>query len=78
MVRYLHPTDHNPKRIKNADKFYEAKLDFKDIKFPFKVTDIHKIEIKIPLKSVFLVMKGRKNIQSVCQKNVVKINMLIY
>ena len=66
------------KTIKNADKFYKAKWDFKDIKFPVKVSDIHKLEIRTPSKSVFMVMKRRKNIQSVCHKNVVEINMLIH
>ena len=42
-VRYLNPTDHNPRRITNADKDFAEKLDFKDIKFPVKGTDIHKI-----------------------------------
>ena len=52
---------------------------FKDIKFPVKVRDIHKIKFKekIPL-AVFLVTKIRKNIESMCQKNVLKVNILIY
>ena len=78
LVEYLHPTDHNPRRIRKADKFYKAKWDFKDIKFLVKVRDIHKIERKIPSKLVFLVMNRRSKIQSTCQRNVVEINMLIY
>ena len=46
LVRYLYPTDHNPRRIRKLDKLYGDKLDFKDIKFPAKVRDIHKIERK--------------------------------
>ena len=66
----------SPARI---TKNFAKKLDFKDTKFPVKVRDIHKIEKKrIPLALVFLVMKIKKNIQSMYQKNVVKTNMLIY
>ena len=38
--------DHNPKRFTKADKEIAKKLDFKDIKFPVKVTDFLKIEKK--------------------------------
>ena len=47
------------------------KLDFKDIKFPIKVRDIHKIEKKKkkkPLGLVLLVMKVNKNSQFIYQK----------
>ena len=45
------------------------KLDFKDIKFPVKVRDIHKIERKkTPLELVFLVMTIKKNSQFMYQK----------
>ena len=44
IVRHLHPTDHNPKRITNADKYFAKKLDYKDINFSVKARDIHKIE----------------------------------
>ena len=46
IVRYLNLTDHNPRRITKAEKDIAKKLDFKDIKFPLKVRDIHKIEKK--------------------------------
>ena len=39
MVRY-----HNPRGITKADKDFAKKLDFKNIKFPVKIRDIHKIE----------------------------------
>ena len=68
LVRYLHPANHNPKRNRKVDKLYGDILDFKDIKFSVKVRDVHKIERKIPLELVFLVIKIRKNIQSMCQK----------
>ena len=42
--QYLNPTDHNPRRIRKADKDFAKELDFKEIKCPVKITDIHKIE----------------------------------
>ena len=42
-VRYVNRADHNPRRITKADKDFAKKLDFKGIKFPVKVRDIHKI-----------------------------------
>ena len=46
------------------------KLDFKDIKFPIKVRDIHKIgkKKKTPLGLVLLVMTVKKNSQFIYQK----------
>ena len=46
LVRYLNPTDHHPARIKKADKDFAKALDLKDIHFPGKIRDIHKIENK--------------------------------
>ena len=37
---YLNSTDHNPRRITQADKDFAKKLDFKDIQFPVKIRDI--------------------------------------
>ena len=78
LVRYLNPADHHPARITKADKDFAKRLDFKDIKFPVKIRDIHKIEKIIPSAIAFLVMKIRKNIQSMYQKNVAKKNILTY
>ena len=69
MVRYLHPADHHPERIRKVNILYGDKLDFKDIKFSVKVRDIHKIEGKIPLALVSYVIKIRKNNQSTYKKN---------
>ena len=44
MVKYLHPTDHNLRRITKADKDFVKRLDFKDIKYHAKTRGIHKIE----------------------------------
>ena len=44
LVRYLHPADHNPRRITKASKVFSKKLDFTDINLPGKIRAIHKIE----------------------------------
>ena len=36
----------NPANHQEANKDFAKKLDFKDIKFPAKIRDIHKVEIK--------------------------------
>ena len=59
LFRYLDPADDNPRRIAKADKGFAKRLDFKDIKFPVKARDIHKIEKKIILALAILVMKTK-------------------
>ena len=44
MVRHLYPINYHPVRVTKADKDFAEKRDFKDIKFPIKIRDIHKIE----------------------------------
>ena len=44
IVRYVNPAIHHPARIAKAGKDLAKKLDFKVIKFPVKIRDIHKIE----------------------------------
>ena len=70
-VRYLYPPDHNPARITKADKDFSKKLVFKDIssKFQSKLETFRKLKKRIPSALVFLVMKIRKNIQFMYQKN---------
>ena len=52
---------------------FAKEVDFKDIKFPVKTRDIHKIKKKrIPSGLAFLIRKIRKNIQCMYQKNVAK------
>ena len=46
LVRYLHPANHIPRRIRKVDKDFPRELDFKDVKFVVKIRDIHKIEKK--------------------------------
>ena len=78
LARCLNPADHHPARIKKANKDFTKRLDFKDIRFTIKTRDIHKIQKRIPSGLVFLVVKIRKKIQSIYQKNVMKKSMLIY
>ena len=80
LVGYLHPADRSQASITKADKDFWKRLDFKHKKFPVKARDIHKTKKKkrIPSALVLLVMKMRKNIQSMYQKNAVKRNLLIY
>ena len=44
LVRHLNPADHNPRRITKPGDDFVKRLDFKDIKLPVKIRDIHKIE----------------------------------
>ena len=46
LVRYLNTADHNPRKITKADEDFAKRLDTKDIKFPVKTRDIHKIKKK--------------------------------
>ena len=72
LVRYSHPADNQPARIRKVSKDFARELDFKEIKFTVKIRDIHKIE-----KKNWISMKARKNIQSMCQKILLK-DILIY
>ena len=36
----------NPARLRKIDKDFTQKIDLKDVKFPVKIRDIHKIEKK--------------------------------
>ena len=55
--------------IQKLTKILQKKLDLKDMKFPVKSREIHTIEKRTLLPLVFLVMKTKKNIQSMYQKN---------
>ena len=58
LVRYLNPVEQNPRRITKADKDFAKRLDFKDIKFPVKIRDMHKIEKK---NSIGISVSGYEN-----------------
>ena len=81
MVRYLNPAYCNPARITKTDKDFAKRLDFKGIKFPVKLRDIHKIEKKKKKNSIGIDVFGYENKEKhpiYVSKNVVKKNMLIY
>ena len=65
LVKYSNPVDNHPARIRKIDKLFRDDMDFKDITFPIKVKDIHKVEEKkrILLELGFLVMKKKINIR---------------
>ena len=78
IVKYLNPTDHNPRWITKTDKEFSKKLDSKDIKFPVKLRDISQIE-KSNSISIRVFSYGNKEKYSIyVSKNVVKKNMLIF
>lgn len=60
LIIYLNLVNHYLKGIREVDKLYGDKLDFKDIKFLFKVKDICKIEKKNSLALAFWVRLGIK------------------
>ena len=68
---------YNPARVVNTDYDFAREPNFKGIKIPIKITDIHKIEKKIALKLVFLVMKT-KIISNLCVKKILSKNMLVF
>ena len=63
--------DHHPARITKADKNFAKRLDIKNLKFPVKTIDIHKIEKK---KSIGNSVAGYEN----KERYVAKTNMLTY
>ena len=78
MVGYLHPADHHPAKITKAEKDLARKLDFKDIKFPVKIRDIHKIKKHNFITISVLIVKIRENTQSMYKNRCEKKNILLY
>ena len=78
LVRYLHPTYHNQRRIRKVDKLYGNKLDFKDIKPKVKVRDVRIMERKNSIGISVFGNKDKKKYSIYLSKNVAKINMWIY
>ena len=58
-VRYVHSAHHNPARIIKADKKFAKGPNFEDMKFPFKVRDIH--EVKKKKNSIGISIFGYEN-----------------
>ena len=59
-------------------KILPKKFDFKDIKFPVKVRDIHKIEKKNSIGISVFGYKNKEKHPIYVLKNVLKKNLLIY
>ena len=68
IVRYLNPADHNPARITKADQDFAKNLDFKNIKFPVKIRNIHKILEKNSISISVFGYGNKTNIQFMYQK----------
>ena len=68
LVRYFDPADHYPAGITKADKDFAKNLDFKDIKFPVEVRDIHKIEKKNSIGIRVFGYENKKKIPDGCIK----------
>ena len=62
---------HNPRRITKADKDFGKRIDFKDIKHPVKIRDVHKIGKKSSI-SIFVFGYENKEKYPICVYNVVK------
>ena len=78
IVTYLNPANHYPARITKTEKDFGKKLDFKDMNFPVKIRDNHKIEKYNSISISVFYYENKENIQSMYQKNVAKKIMLIY
>ena len=68
LVRYLNPVDHNSKIITQADKDFAKRLDFKDIKFLFKIRDIHEIDKKNSIRISVFAYENKGKISNLCIK----------
>ena len=62
LVKYISSVDPNPKWISKVDKDIGKKLDFKDICFPIKIRDIHKIGKK---NSIGITVFGYENKENI-------------
>ena len=77
-MRYLLAADHQPARVWKVDRMLEGELDIKDIKFPIKIRDIHKIEKKnYSIGISILGYENKKSIHLMWQKNTFKKYVLI-
>ena len=78
MVRYLNPTNHHPARITKADKDFSKRLEFKEINFPVKITDIHKLEKKNVMGISVFGYENKEKHPIYVSKECCEENMLIY
>ena len=76
LLRYLILAANNPRKITKADKDFGKRFAFKDIKFPIKTRDIHKIEKKNYIGIRVFGYENKVKYPIYASKNIVKINML--
>ena len=74
----MNSVDKNPARIIKIDKHFARKLEFKGMKFPVKIRDIHKIEKNVVSGLVFLLVRIKKNCQPKFKKKILLKDMSIY
>ena len=77
LVRYLHSADHISEKIRKADQDFPKKLDFKEIKFPAKITDIQKIEKNNFISINFFGYESKDNIKAMCQEVLLHVDLLL-
>ena len=65
-MRHLHPAEYTPGSVREVDKDFTREIDFQNTKCSVGYRDIDKVKKRIVLILMFLVMKTRKNIQSMC------------
>ena len=72
LVRYLNSADHSRRRITKDDKDFAKRPDFKNIKFPVKITDIHKIEKKNSIGISVFGYENKEKISNLCIKKMLQ------
>ena len=78
LFRYLHDVHHNPRRTTKANKYFVKILNFKDIKLPVKIRDIHKIEKAISIAISVFRIGNKEKYPAYVLKTCFKENALIY
>ena len=78
IVRFLNPANHHQQGLQKLIQILLKRLILRTYIFLSKLETFTKSKKRIPSALAFLVMKIKKNIQSMYQKNVVKKNMLTY
>ena len=78
LVRYLNPADYNPRRVAKSHKDVAKRLDFRDLKSPVNIRDIHKIEKKNFISISVFGYENKEKHPIYVSKKCAKKNMLIY
>ena len=78
LVRYSNPLDHHPTRSAKPGKHFSKRLDFKNIKVPVKIRDIHKLEKKNSMGISVFGYEDKEKHPIYVSKKFCEENMLIY